>query len=304
MKLKRKSKLSLEQEAVLITLLYADIFDFPLTKSEIWRYLIAKKKMDQRVFDQSLQSLPSYIVQVNSYYCLINREKIIEKRIKNLPEVEKKLKIAQKVAKRLSSIATIAFIGISGGLAAQNVTPDDDIDLFIIVKKDSVFISRFLIMVLLQSMGIRRRYGQKRAPNKVCVNLLIDETALTWPNAKQDVYIAREIAQIQPLFQRDEMLVRFCKHNKWVKNCMPNAFEHIPIISVHSNSISQIISTILAFPLFEIIMRMLQTAIMKGHKTTEIITNNHLAFHPKDYRVDTLDQLKLKIRQLGLLTKI
>ncbi len=304
MKLKQRSKLSLEQEAILITLLYADIFAFPLTKNEIWMYLIAKKAINQKKFDQSLQKLKQYITETNGYYTLKEREEIVSKRIKNKPEVEKKLEIAQKAAKRLSSIPTLLFVGVSGSLAAQNVTRYDDIDLFIIVKRNSIFVSRFLILLFLQRMGLRRSRGQKETANKICVNLLIDDSSLMWPYSKHDIYIAREIVQIQPLFQRDTIFSKFRMENNWIKAFMPNAFMSAHKGMIYTKESSQIWGALLSFPLFETVMKMIQIAIMKPHQTTEIVTNNHLAFHPKDYRADTLHQLKLKIRQLGLLTKI
>src|SRR5687768_3690701 len=45
------------EQAVLKTLLYSDIFDFPLTKHELWKFLISPREIDKKLFDQALIDL-------------------------------------------------------------------------------------------------------------------------------------------------------------------------------------------------------------------------------------------------------
>ena len=54
----------------------------------------------------------------------------------------------------------------------------------------------------------------------------------------------------------------------------------------------------------EFLTRFLQMSIMKRHQSIETISKHVLAFHPYDYRLKTLKQMKLKMLQFGLLTKI
>ena len=45
------------EQAVLKTLLYSDLFDFPLTKNELWKFLISPREVDKHLFEQALVDL-------------------------------------------------------------------------------------------------------------------------------------------------------------------------------------------------------------------------------------------------------
>src|SRR3989344_5162093 len=126
-------------DAILKSLAYSDIFDFPLTKEELWKFLISDKLIQKRLFEESLGKLiGKQVSNKNGYLFLSNREKIADRRKANVQEVEKKLQIAKKAASYLSYIPSILFIGLSGGLAMSDAEPSDDIDFFIITKKQKL----------------------------------------------------------------------------------------------------------------------------------------------------------------------
>jgi hypothetical protein len=294
------------EQAIVTTLLYSHLFSFPLTYDELWQFLISEKAISKRSFDLSLRRLMQGKVQSvlltenHGYYCFHGNESCIALREKNIPEVERKMVQARSIAKKLSWIPTILFIGISGGLAARDVTEYDDIDLFLITKKNTLFTSRFLVLILLGLLGVRRFYGQRHAGNSICVNLLIDETALSWSKDTHDVYTAREMAQVIPLFEREDCYARFLRSNLWVRDFLPQS-----TFKQHQFSVQQKTQkNHFLFAFFERILRFIQISYMQKHKTTEIVKNNYLAFHPNDYRFKMMTKLKEEMQGLGLLTKI
>lgn len=302
----RSSNFSSEAAAILTTLAYADIFNFPLKQDELWQYLISDKGIQKKRFLQSLETIKPQVSFKDGYYTLKNKERTIQKRIKNLGEVARKQALASKAANIISKIPTVQFIGISGALAARNIGPEDDIDLFIILKKEKIFVSRFWMLLFLEMLGVRRTRNQKNAANKICINLLIDASSMRWSPEKRDIYTAHEIAQIQPLFEREDMYNRFLQENLWVQSLLPNAYETKKVCAIRNketNKFFQIIGSVMtSFP-FEIVMRYVQKMLINRHKTTETVTDHLLAFHPRDYRAETLELLSLKMRHLGLLTK-
>lgn len=300
------AKFSNAQSAILKTLIYSDIFNFPLRKDEIWRYLIAESKVSYVAFEKALRMLTDdKISEKNSYFCLKGRDKIITNRQKNLAEVEKKMMIAKKAARYLSYIPTILFIGISGGLAMGDVEKSDDIDFFIITKKNTLFKTRFFILFILELMGIRRSRNARNSADKICVNFLMDETQLRFPNEKHDVYTAHEIAQINPLFDRDNIFSKLVKTNRWTSSFLPNftLSDTKELILGDRGSVAAKVNLQLSYLIPEAALKMLQIAFMKKHKKSEVVTSHVLIFHPYDYRVRTLTDLSLKYQKLGLLTK-
>ena len=65
------------KEGILKALVYSDLFNFPLTKDEIWRFFIGEK-VDRRDFEKSLTELKKNVLaERDGYYCLKGREEII-----------------------------------------------------------------------------------------------------------------------------------------------------------------------------------------------------------------------------------
>jgi hypothetical protein len=301
-----KGKMTTTEKSILHTLAYSHIFHFPLTKEEIWRFLISDKKITKDDFDNSLKSLSAKMSIKDGFYSLRGDKKAFQQRINNLPVVQRKMRIAKRAAFYLSYIPTISLIGLSGGLAMENADAADDIDFFIITKKNTLFMTRLWVQAILEQLHLRRKRGERDAQDKICVNLLIDESRLIWPGESRDIYTAHEIVQMKPLFERKNMYETFCSKNRWVESFLPNAFD-TTVQTIGANwkreyvSLGALSSVMMLRPL-ESLVGVLQRRYMKQHQTSEIISRQVLAFHPIDYRMKTLDELSIQLTQLGLLT--
>lgn len=301
-----KTHMSPQEKAVLTSIAYSDIFSFPLNSDELWRFLISKNQITKKDFESGVQRLKStYILEKDGYFCIKGRERIIDGRKKNILENDRKLKIAGKAAYYLSHVKSILFIGISGGLAMGDVEREDDIDFFIITKSNTIFKSRFLILLILQMLGMRRKRQDTNPADKICVNFIIDTEKLYFPKQRHDVYTAHEIIQIVPLYEAHNTFHKFIESNKWLNEFFPNSREATKRVAhkFNKNIVLSIISSILDVSLPEKICGLLQSALINMHRKNEIVTNHVLAFNPNDYRVQTLDKLRLKLHELGLLTK-
>lgn len=297
------------KNAILTTLLYSDIFDFPLMKRELWEFLVSDRKISKKTFDKTLNALlkQKRICHTEEYYAIAGKEGNIEKRKANLSEVDKKLQIAKKAAHILSHIPSIKLIGISGGLAMNDVDVSDDIDFFIIAKKNTVFTTRLFILGVLEILNLRRVRQDKNPADKICVNLIIDEAKLKWPFKKHDVYTAHEIVQIKPLFERDNIYKKFIGSNQWIRSFFPNFANPTGDYSLSTRpviyNLFKVISFFLNFKPMAFVLEWTQARYIKQHQTRESVSQHALAFHPIDYRVQTLAELNLKSHELGLLTK-
>lgn len=295
------------QKALLYTLLYSDIFNFPLTEEELWLDVISEKKINKDTVKKTIKSLSKFISYSNGFFCVAGREKIINRRKEGIKIAQKKIKIAVSVAKNLSYIPTILFIGITGRLSHIDAVRDDDIDIFVITKKNTIWATRLFMLAVLELMNVRRVRNDKNPANKICPNLIIEESALAWPIDKRDLYTAHEIVHILPLFVRNKIYQKFRAQNQWTNRFYPNRK-----INYHQKRyfekpktyvIIKTISLLLTLPLFENIFDKIQRIYMKK-RTTEVVLSNFLAFHPHDYRKKTLNNFTSKIKQYGLLTNM
>ncbi len=294
------------EKAVLKTLLYSDIFEFPLTEQEIWQYVVSDKNITKEEIKSSLSHLRSKLSALNGLYSIKGKEKHIRERMALRKLLKTKLSIAQYASHYLSYIPTIYFIGISGGLAAEDIKETDDIDFFIIVKNNCIWITRLMILAVLELLQLRRKRDDKNGANKICVNMIIDESQLVWPDIRRDIYNARELVQLKPLFERHTMHRKLLESNKWVSKFFFNAYQLLQRTQIQEEQrtymIIKIISFFINLSLTQYIAKVIQKIYMKKTRTTETISDSFLAFHPYDYRKQIIKNLHKKFAEYKLLT--
>lgn len=284
---------------ILKALIYSDIFDYPLTKEEIWKFLIGKK-ISRESFEKELKYLINSEARPlgsdRKLYYLFDRKEIVEKRIKRKKESEKKLDLARKIIQKLSLVPTVLFIGISGGLALENAQEKDDIDLFVITSKGSLWITRLILVSLLIIMNQYRGRGKKES-QKICLNMLISEEALMFEKNRQNLYTAHEITQMLPVFERNNTYGKFIIANKWVEEFMPNAIDRIKNHELRIME-KQKSLFIIHYSLFILdkFAKSLQLLYMRGHKTTETINDKMLAFHTFEYKNYVLEEYNKRLK--------
>lgn len=286
---------------ILKTLIYSDIFDYPLTIEDIHRFLISDKKEEIKEIRKNLQALKKIIAEENGFYCFLNKKEIVEKRIIREKISCKKIIFTNKIASYLAFIPTVYLIGISGALAMKNSDEKDDIDLFIIAKENTLWTTRLFILLFLQFLGVLRRRNEKNLKNKICLNMLVDENFMSLPKTKRDLYNAHEVVQLLPIFERKNTYSRFINANFWINHFLANAFEYQTMqknrLIDKESFVYRILYSILSSSILERLSKKIQLWYIKKHKTKEMITDNLLAFHPLDYKDMVLSLYKKRVKK-------
>jgi len=209
------------KKAVLSTLAYADIFDYPLKKEEIWRFLLSDIRYQILDVSKGLKELPE-VSQKNNFYFLKEREHLVLLRKKRERWSRKKLKIAKQVARCLKLIPTIKMVAVTGALAMENSNENDDIDLLIITSKSRLWLTRFLTVILLELVANRRHPADKEVKDKICLNMFLDEGHLEVPKKEQDLFSSHEVCQLKVLWDKNGIYQKFLKANLWSKKYLAN----------------------------------------------------------------------------------
>lgn len=293
------------KRAIISALVYADIFDYPLTTDELWQYLIADtsslKTIRYHDLVSVLHQLKPYVQNAHGFWYLPKRRRLVALRKTRGRESRKKIAIAKKLVTYLAFIPTVTCIGLSGALALHNGDADDDIDLFVITSARSLWITRIFIAMLLQCMGVLRHKNSLHVQDKVCLNMLIDESKLTIPKKNRDLYTAHEIMQMLPLFSREHTYKKFLELNGWIRDFLPHAYTATPkrYKKFKQNFVSTFFQKlIIRFPIFENIARLVQIRYMQQSITTETVTNTIAAFHPFNYRNSVLKEFKKRMHTI------
>jgi predicted nucleotidyltransferase len=259
------------------TLIYSDLFDFPLNREELERFLHTKKKKKPSLSHKGF----SY---KNGYFFLKGRERIISIRKSRQKDNQKKLGIAKKAAGLLTLIPYIKLIGVSGSLAVGNAKKEDDIDLFLITEQGRVWTSRLYAVLLLKLLGLHRGRNTKNNSNKICLNMVVSEDKMSYQKPEHNIYLAREIAQMLPLLNRDGVYEKFIAKNNWIKKFLANYYPAKIPVSPRSPIPSLFLS--------EFIAKKIQLSYMMKRRGKEKIKEGFLAFHPEDNSSFILDKYK------------
>jgi hypothetical protein len=211
------------QRAILRTLSYSDIFDFPLKAWEIHKWLIGERASLRDVELELGQLLKrKKIGSIKGYYFLGNRKGLVKKREEREKISEEHLAEVKSIMQLFKIVPWLRLVGISGSLAMKNSDKSDDIDLFLVTGKGRLFLTRLLILFLLETLGRRRKRREKDGDvyKKYCVNILLEEDSL----AQQDnnIYIAHEVLQMVPVWERGGIYSKYLEENEWVFGYLPN----------------------------------------------------------------------------------
>lgn len=294
------------EKAILKTLVYADIFEYPLKAYEIHKWLIGKKASLIEV-EKGLERLikKGEVYRKEDLYFLTGRRELIKKRAEHKKISKRYLLKARVLSWFLKSILTIKLVGVSGGLAMENASKQDDIDLFIITDNNRLWISRLLASVLLDLFGTRRKVKMSnlQAKGKLCLNLLLEEGKLE--QETKNLFVAHEVLQMKVLWQRDGIYSKYLSENEWVFNFLPNwiTSERLKIYdlrlkSSEKNRQSSIINSKSIYDWMEYLAKRFQLKIMKPQKGQERIREGALYFHPNDYSKIVLENYRVRVKHL------
>src|SRR5688572_27605672 len=118
------------EKAILKTLIYADLFEYPLKVYEVHKWLIGKKSNLKQV-EKALIRLKEKrkIKSKKDYFFLLGRESLLKKRQIREKHSQRYLVKAKICVWFLRLLPNLKLVGISGGLALKNAEKGDDIDL-------------------------------------------------------------------------------------------------------------------------------------------------------------------------------
>lgn len=293
--------------SVFTAVAYADVFDYPLTLEELRYWSVGRIPLG-KLQRHTVPALSFVTFRGQTYAVLKGRARLVERRAERAHIAKKKWDIAKAAFKFLSFIPTVQLIGITGGLAVDNVTTHDDIDVFIIAKQGTLWITRLMVTLITDLLRIRRHPQDLVVTDKVCLNMFMDEGALTLLKKDRDLFAAHEVLQMKPVLDRGGTYKKFLLANRWAEKYLPHAWreqEKVLRISYYGKNKQETTSLIrttctLILRAFEPLARRAQIRYMQQRRTTEVITGSIIRFHPVDARVYVKEQLAQRLRQYNI----
>ncbi len=203
-----------EDAAILRTLLYADIFNYPMTADEVHRFLIGVETPLEAV-QGALHGSPwlaARTARVNGFFALEGRAENAATREARQRASRDLWWAARRYARWLGHLPFVRMVAVTGALAMNNSEAGDDIDYLVVTAPGRVWLGRALCIGVVR---VVRLFGAR-----LCPNYILADTALL--QNRQDLFTAHEVAQMTPLVGH-ALYAEMRQANAWADRYLPNA---------------------------------------------------------------------------------
>ncbi len=187
---------------------YADLFDCAVTQDEVWRFSRVRISREQLADDLDRPEWSGALYERQGYYCLRGREELVDSRPVRRERALRLQKRARRVARWLQHVPFIRGALLTGSVAADDATPDADVDLLVMVAPERLALV-FAVLAPLSRLLSRKLF---------CPNYYLSTDHVTL--GRRSHYIARELVQARPLVGGAAAVL---EANDWVEAFLPNA---------------------------------------------------------------------------------
>jgi hypothetical protein len=217
------------RDSVIRTVSYFDLFDFPLTRAEIGRWLFlgepsagSRPPRHSRT-DQAIEELAAAgkLQEAGGFVFRPGRTDLPALRAARYRLSCRKLRRARRWARFFAALPGVRLVLVSNTAAYGNARDESDIDLAAVSAPGMIWRTRFLCAVLPALLGLRPQPDSSR--DKLCLSFFVAEDALDLsPLAlPADTHFAFWIAQMLPLAGAPESYDRFLAANGWTAGAGP-----------------------------------------------------------------------------------
>ena len=196
--------------SVFHTLAYADVFDYPLTVHEVYRYLASTKTslehLTQTLANETLFS------KIDEYFTLRGREQIVEIRKRRAKIAARLWGKATRYGRIMAMLPFVRMVAVTGSLAMNNTDEGKDIDYMIVTAPGHLWTCRALSLLVVRFAKLEGIH--------LCPNYLVTTNSLELK--EHSLYVAHELAQMIPLSGL-KVYSEIRRLNDWLVDYLPNA---------------------------------------------------------------------------------
>jgi len=285
------------RDSVLSAIAWFDVFGYPLTAVEAARYstLFGPSSVS---LDETIRLLTDegQINQQDGYYYIEGGESSTELRKRRFRLAGPKFKRARLVARLFGLLPSVRLVAVCNSLAVANAEEDSDIDLFVVCRPGTLWLTRLVLAAPLIVLRLRPTPTDQK--NKICLSFFLSENALDLTRlhlAGDDPYMRFWTATLLPLY---------------IDN-VDNARQYLPQVPT-GNKRSSIVCLYLpqkrtGIGRFEKLAKRLQMKqfpesirSMANLDSRVLISDDILKFHVNDRREQYRDRFRERLDSLGV----
>jgi hypothetical protein len=198
--------------AIARSVIYASLFDYPLTLDQLHGSLIASSLAPKQVlatYEASL-SLQRVVEYRDGFFFPAGRADLVAERRRREARSRAFLERHGRALRWICALPFTRMVALSGSIAHLNLEEGGDLDLFIVARGHRVWTVTVAMIVLTRLLGVRR---------VMCANFVMSDAHLGIE--QQDLFTANQVLHLKPLIG-PEVLEGFVAANPFVKRFYPN----------------------------------------------------------------------------------
>ncbi|EKD76660.1 MAG: hypothetical protein ACD_43C00030G0010 [uncultured bacterium] len=297
------------ERSILETIVYFDLFDYPLTLTELHRYLWQSTASLTEVAEAATRL--RQVELRDGIVCLRGRGELAKIRADRYLESERKFLLRRNYLWLLSLLPGVQAIWIVNTMAYHNVRRSSDIDLLIVTAPGKIWSTRFFTTAVAKILGLRP--AEHHTQDTLCLSfyLTADELNLQALTANDNErYEAYWLAETMPVYDPANLLKQCFIANPWLEQCLPNAQP----MALHNNRMVQqtwfhnMLHFCGRFLLWESLWRWLQIQLLPKKlkalngpvaSAVVVLSPTILKFHTRDPRPELLKRWEEKFKNLS-----
>lgn len=286
------------EKAIWRTICWFAIFEYPLTAFEIWKWLWSPGQKYSLLDVTQVLSESSWLdnrLQTKwGFYARRANQSIAEMmtgRQSNFLDSVRKYKKLRKIIGLMSLVPGVRAIAAVNTMSWWQTNTQSDIDLFIIVKPGTIWLTRLLVVTPFALL--KKRPGASNQRDPFCFTFFVSELAVGLKKMCVpgfDPYMNYWVGAVVPVYSQEKQWQHYYQTNEWVRENLPNIYPRAPHSQLVSNGwfkwpwsfafLDNLARGVQNKRFPEKIMR------MKNQDTRVVINNDVLKFHVDDPRQD------------------
>lgn len=199
-------------DAIFRTVAFFDVLDYCLTAEEVCDRLVGFRASRDEVL-LGLAMCPK-IESEGEFYFLRGRSELVTLRVDSQPFHRAQWNKVRRWRWIFSLTPFLKEVYVCNTLGMTQARPGSDIDLFIVTRRNRLFLVRTWLLILTQLFGVRR-HGDK-VEGRFCLSFFVDEDHMNLSGLllrPYDIYFAYWLLLLKPITHFSPTLLHA---NKWI----------------------------------------------------------------------------------------
>jgi hypothetical protein len=201
--------------AIARSVLYAALFDYPLSLAQLRQTLIESEQTASQIVAtyEGSEALQAIVRYRDGLFFPVGRDALVAERRQREERSRLFLRKHRALLACVCALPYVRMVALSGSIAHLNLERDGDLDLFIVTRGRRAWSVTVAVVVLSKIFGSRR---------VVCANYTVADSRLEFD--QQDLFTASQIIHLRPLIGGD-VFRQMLAANAFVYRFYPNFHE-------------------------------------------------------------------------------